>query len=91
MWGQSLAISHRQTNAKPVPEQKMGNFLELPVFPFYCCAWCHMARNISLVSSGHLLCCEHSQPIAHPQSIPWEGKVRNREGPDAVQTLFSNR
>jgi len=28
-------------------------------------------------------------PVVFPQSIHWRGRVRNREGFDAVQTLIS--
>lgn len=31
-------------------------------------------------------CCVPSKPLAHLQAIHWVGRVRNREGPDAVQT-----
>jgi len=52
-----------------------------------------MVWNISVVSLGYLLSCVHSQPTVYPLFTAG-GEVggnreRNREGLDAVQTLFS--
>ena len=90
MQRQSLITFHRQTDTQPVFEQKMAN---LPKPPPLCFISEHdvIWHGVSLwfvrvicpvVSPPNLLCT--------PQSLHWGGRVRNREGLDSVQSLFSN-
>jgi len=84
----SLTTSHEQTNAQPVSEQWLLSKTYSQAFiAEHDLIWCGISfGSVGVSRPGSV----PSQPLAYPQLTCCGGRVRNKEGLDAVQALLSN-